>query len=200
MANICSFNDCKNTLYAKSLCTGHYSQLKRGQELHPIVVKGNSITKLPCSFAGCVNNQLAKKLCGAHWRQQSLGKELTVLSNQIPILDRLYKTITKTEYCWEWTGRVSGKNGYPQISLSGRQVMAHRVIFEELIRPLIPGETIDHLCRNRVCVNPEHLEAIPLRDNVKRMHAYRSLLTENTRLVDFIESLGYDSTTLKKRK
>ena len=200
MAKKCSYKECANLIYAKQVCSGHYSQLKRGQTLRPIVIKGNSVSKKPCSFTSCVNNQQAKGLCGAHWRQQHIGKELTKLSNQVSVIDRLERTIDKSEYCWNWTGRVSGKRGYPQISLSGRQVMAHRVVFEELVRPLEPGETIDHLCRNILCVNPEHLEAVPLRDNVKRMHAYRSLIAENSRLVDFIESLGYDSSNLKKRE
>lgn len=198
MANLCSYVECSNKSYAKKVCSGHYSQLKRGQELRPITIKGNDNSKQPCSFSGCVNKQQAKKLCGAHWRQQHIGKELTTLSNQISVIDRLNKNIVKTEYCWTWTGRVSGKYGYPQISLSGRQVMAHRVMFEEVIRPMDPGETIDHLCRNRICINPEHLEAIPLRDNVKRMHAYRSLILENKRLIAFIENLGYNSSTFKK--
>jgi len=200
MIEICSFNKCVNKKYARDVCSGHYSQLKRNQPLRPLTIKGNSVTSIPCSFPSCVNNQISKGLCGAHWRQQRLGKELTTLSNQVSILDRINKNIEKTEYCWSWNGRVSGKKGYPQISLSGKQVMVHRIIFEELVRVLEPGETIDHLCRNRLCVNPEHLEAIPLRDNVKRMHAYRSLLSENKRLVDFIESLGYDKNTLKKRE
>lgn len=200
MTKTCSFDKCINKVYAKKLCTGHYSQHKRGKVLKPLVVKGNSITKLPCSFPSCVNNQLAKGLCGAHWRQQRMGKELTVLNNQVSIMDRILSSTVKTNYCWNWEGRVSGKRGYPQISLSGKQVMVHRVVFEELVRELEPGETIDHLCRNRMCINPEHLEPMPLRDNVKRMHAYRSLLAENKRLVDFIESLGYDKNTLRKKE
>jgi hypothetical protein len=200
MVNLCSFIDCINNAYAKTLCSGHYSQKKRGTSLKPLVVKGNSITKIPCSFSGCVNNQVSKGLCGAHWRQQKLGKNLSILVNQIAVMDRVLASTEKTDSCWLWVGRISGKRGYPQISLSGRQVMVHRVVFEELVRALEPGETIDHLCRNRICINPEHLEAIPLRDNVKRMHAYRSLLIENKRLVDFIENLGYDGTTLKKKE
>jgi hypothetical protein len=200
MQNLCSFSGCNNAKYAKQVCSGHYSQIKRGQELRPIVIKTNNCSKKPCSFTGCVNTQQAKNLCGAHWRQQHLGKDLTVLQNQVSIMDRLNLNIEKTEYCWVWTGRLSGINKYPQISLSGRQVMVHRVVFEETFRLLEAGETIDHLCRNRVCVNPEHLEAVPLRDNVKRMHAYRSLIKENKKLVDFIELLGYDRHTLKKRE
>lgn len=74
--------------------------------------------------------------------------------------------------------------------------MVHRIVFEELVRSLIAGETLDHLCRNRICINPDHLEAVSLRENVKRMHAYRSLEKEIARLVDFVESLGYNSKTL----
>ena len=106
------------------------------------------------------------------------------------------KDVDKTEYCWIWKGRVGGKRPYPQISLAGKQKMVHRIVFEEVVEKLEPGDTIDHLCRNRFCVNPEHLEKVPLSANVKRMHAYRSLLEENKKLVAFIESLGYDAKNL----
>lgn len=194
----CYFNPCENNSYAKGLCSAHYSQQRRGNELKVIIIKSNS-SILPCSFDGCVNTQQARGLCGAHWRQQNVGRSLTKLRNQESILERIMPQIEKTSYCWIWQGRVGGTGKYPQISLGGRQTMVHRIIFEELIRPLIAGETIDHLCRNRLCVNPKHLEAIPLRDNVKRMHAYRSLQKEIDRLVDFIESFGYDSHTLQKK-
>lgn len=195
----CSFNSCENNSYAKGLCSGHYSQMRRGGELKPIVIRSNS-SSLPCSFNGCVNSQQAKGLCGAHWRQQNLGKPLAKLKNQESILERIMSQVEKTDYCWNWTGRTSGKNHrYGQISLGGRQTMVHRIVFEELVRPLEAGETLDHTCRNKLCCNPTHLEAIPLRENVKRMHAYRSLQREIDRLVDFVESLGYDSRTLTKK-
>lgn len=195
----CLFESCENNLYAKGLCSGHYSQQRRGKELHPIIIKSNS-SILPCSFEGCVNKQQAKGLCGAHWRQQHLGKTLSKLRNQESIIERINPQFEVIDGCWVWQGRVGGKQGYPQISLGGRQTMVHRIVFEELVRPLLAGETIDHLCRNRKCINPNHLEAIPLRDNVKRMHAYRSLQREVDRLVDFIESLGYDSRTLTRKE
>lgn len=199
MQNKCSFTGCLNKMYARKLCSGHYSQWKRKIPLRPIKVKSNQ-ANYKCSFQNCVNNAQAKKLCGAHWRQQRLGKPLKTLTNQVSILDRILPQVNKTSYCWEWTGRVSGKRKYPQISLSGKQVMVHRVVYEELVRPLSSVETLDHLCRNTACVNPEHLEPTTLRENVQRMHVYRRLIEENKRLVDFLESLGYDSQTLKPKE
>ena len=68
--------------------------------------------------------------------------------------------------CWLWMGGQGG--GYGRIRFEGRMVQAHRMIYEQ-IRGLVPlGMTMDHLCRNQVCVNPDHLEAVTNRVNVLR--------------------------------
>jgi len=200
MENKCILEYCVNKTYVKGLCSGHYTQNRRGKNFTPIIIRSNS-SLLPCMFDGCVNNQQAKGLCGAHWRQQNKGQNLETLRNQVSVIDRVMKNVNiDTESkCWNWTGRISGrKHGYPQISVGGKQTMVHRITYEELVRPLVPGETIDHLCRNPHCINPEHLEPISLRENVKRMHSYRSLQKEIDRLQKFIYSIGYDPQTLKK--
>lgn len=203
MTDKCILEYCNNSNYVKGLCSAHYTQKRRGQEFKPIIIKSNS-SILPCSFSDCVNTQQAKGLCGAHWRQQHLGKPLQKLQNQVSAMERINKNIKidkKTE-CWVWTGRKSGRKNkpYPQISIGGRQTMVHRITYEELVRPLEPGETIDHLCVNPLCVNPEHLEPVTLRENVKRMHAYKSLQKEIDRLQKFVYSLGYDPKTLLKKE
>lgn len=71
--------------------------------------------------------------------------------------------------CWEWTGTV-GLSGYArfQSRTTGGRRYAHRVAWE-IVRGQIPeGLQIDHLCRNRRCVNPEHLEPVTQRTNVLR--------------------------------
>lgn len=75
--------------------------------------------------------------------------------------------------CWNWTGHVSSK-GYARIRVRSGLVgpklfmRAHRFAYELLVGAIPDGLTLDHLCRNRRCVNPAHLEAVPDRINVLR--------------------------------
>lgn len=65
--------------------------------------------------------------------------------------------------CWRYQGYVR-RNGYGQ---HGHR-LAHRLAYELLVGPIPAGLTIDHLCRNRVCANPAHLEAVSNRENLMR--------------------------------
>ena len=69
--------------------------------------------------------------------------------------------------CWEWTAaRLS--DGYGQFWLQGKHVSAHRFAWRALVSSIPEGMTLDHLCRVRYCVNPAHLEAVSLRENILR--------------------------------
>lgn len=69
--------------------------------------------------------------------------------------------------CWIWTASVSTP-GYGQVYLSGRNRIAHRLVYELLVGPIPEGLNLDHLCRNRRCVNPAHLEPVTQRENLMR--------------------------------
>ena len=69
--------------------------------------------------------------------------------------------------CWLWIG-VRDRLGYGRRRFRGRLVMAHRVVWELEKSAVPPGMTLDHLCRNRSCVNPQHLQPVPHAVNVAR--------------------------------
>jgi hypothetical protein len=87
-----------------------------------------------------------------------------------PLIDRLFAMVDKTEECWNWTGGVA-KSGYGSINRGRRTegtVLVHRASWELLRGPIPDGLHIDHLCRNRRCVNPDHLEPVSPGENVLR--------------------------------
>lgn len=75
------------------------------------------------------------------------------------------------EECWTWLGATNDR-GYPRWGYgpSGAQVnvYAHRFSYETLIGPIPDGLTVDHLCRNIVCVNPAHMELVTKSENTRR--------------------------------
>ena len=72
--------------------------------------------------------------------------------------------------CWNWTG-CKDAGGYGRISVDNAGVVAHRVSYELHVGPIPDGLELDHLCRNRGCVNPEHLEPVTAQENMKRAKA-----------------------------
>lgn len=86
-----------------------------------------------------------------------------------PTIDRLLFWVREDENgCWIWQA-AKKDSGYGVIQVDGKLKYAHRVAYEEFVADIPDGLTIDHLCRNRACVNPfGHLEPVPHRVNILR--------------------------------
>ena len=82
-------------------------------------------------------------------------------------LIRLWSRVRKTDTCWNWTGSVTSE-GYGTISVNGKSAFTHRLAYEECYGPIPKDKQIDHLCRNRRCANPSHMEVVTSRENTLR--------------------------------
>jgi hypothetical protein len=90
------------------------------------------------------------------------------------LLDRLARRIEFHESgCWIWLGYPNKNTGYGYAMLDGKNRLAHRAVYEALVEPITVEMTLDHLCRVRLCVNPDHLEEVTLGENLRRARCYR---------------------------
>ena len=95
---------------------------------------------------------------------------------RIPLEVRFWRHVEKTDSCWLWIGNINYA-GYGTFHRTGRQQdgrhLAHRVCYEMLVGEIPKGMELDHLCRVRNCVRPDHLEAVTHNVNVQRAAAFR---------------------------
>ena len=86
--------------------------------------------------------------------------------------------------CWEWKGYTT-PHGYGRLTMNGKRQQAHRWAWELYALPEVKqGQSLDHLCRNRVCVNPDHLEIVSLSVNSLRGEGFYAQNARKTHCVN----------------
>jgi hypothetical protein len=88
-------------------------------------------------------------------------------TRQAPLADRFWAKVDKSGECWIWTGSKSS-NGYGNIGAgapSKKILSAHRLSYEMASGQTPEGLVIDHKCHQRACVRPDHLQAVPQKQN-----------------------------------
>lgn len=88
--------------------------------------------------------------------------------SKLTTIERFWKYTRKTDTCWEWIGAKTN-DGYGVIGLgSNKTACAHRFAYELYKGPIPPGMQADHLCFNRGCANPDHIEIVTPSVNLHR--------------------------------
>lgn len=127
-----------------------------------------------CSISDCHTPVRSWGWCNKHyerWRRH--GDPTGTLRNlDRTVAQRFWSKVRKTETCWLWTA-CRHPFGYGGFIVNGHKVRAHRWAYEDAYGPIPEGLELDHLCRNRACVRPEHLEVVTPLTNTQRANAAR---------------------------
>ena len=111
--------------------------------------------------------------------------------------DLFWSRVQKTDSCWLWSAGVN-KDGYGCVHRRPKRWLAH-VYAYTLTRGLVPeGLTLDHLCRVRNCVNPDHLEPVTLRENILRGENQAAINVRATRCVNGHEFTAANTRTSRR--
>jgi hypothetical protein len=87
----------------------------------------------------------------------------------LPLELRFWLRVDFGPYCWTWTGgRMGARKAYGCITVQRAPRAAHRWSYEFCVGPIPRGLQLDHLCRNTLCVNPDHLEPVTQQENNRR--------------------------------
>lgn len=127
-----------------------------------------------CTIEDCERATVARGWCGRHYqRWRTYGDPLfTKLPMKVDgtLEERFWAKVDAMGVCWEWQA-ATDRGGYGVFNPHGTIVRTHRFAWEMLVGPIPEGLHIDHLCRNRICCNPDHLEPVTPGENARRGYA-----------------------------
>ena len=124
----------------------------------------------PCVVAECahVGQIIGRGMCTKHYQRWRVHGDVHHLErNRGDRVAGFWLHVAKGEDCWEWTA-CRNRKGYGQYWDGSTVVPAQRFVYQLMVGPIPKGLDIDHLCNNKGCVNPAHLEPVDKVENNRR--------------------------------
>lgn len=113
-------------------------------------------------------------------------------------LEKILKMGKKSGDCIIWTGGLNTR-GYGVVHYNDKSKLAHRLIYEEIVGKIPQGLVLDHLCRNRACINPSHLEIVTNKENILRGVGIAAVNSKKTHCINGHELKGSNLRIKKGR-
>ena len=135
-----------------------------------------------CTVEGCDRRHNAHGLCMMHY-SRVLRKGTTEGRGWETTEERFWTKVDKSGQCWEWTANKS--SGYGYFYFDGTNAPAHRYSYQLANGPIPASTDIDHGCRNKLCVNPDHLRLASRKQNMENLPEVRSNNTSGFRGVSW---------------
>lgn len=131
---------------------------------------------------GITDSYASKLARGHYWRQE--GSEAPgPVTPRLPLEQRFWQKVEQSPDCWEWKA-YRDNCGYGRFKMGKSMRNAHAVAYELLVGEVPDGFELDHLCRNRGCVNPAHLEVVTHRTNTMRGVSPHALNAKKTHCIN----------------
>lgn len=148
-------------------------------------------SKNQCSIPECDSKVLARGWCSRHWQRWKRHGNPTAGGTARPTLSadvRFWAKVNKTPGCWLWVGLLND-SGYGLFSYHSKPLRAHRFAWTLLVGETGDGKQLDHRCRNRACVRPDHLREVTNKQNAEHT-GMRASNTSGYRGVTFSKLRG----------
>jgi hypothetical protein len=124
-----------------------------------------------CTVENCNRPVHGRGMCDLHYQRWRKANPDKVRRRPVDLTvdDRFWRQVEGGDFetCWLWTGRPANA-GYGKFVVRQKWYQAHRFAYERLIGPIPDGLDLDHLCRNRACVNPWHMDPVTRYVNSRR--------------------------------
>lgn len=180
----CAVDGCESGGYkTRGYCKRHYARLLRTGEVGAVEKQhAVSYAGMECAVDDCSEVPRSLGFCAAHYKRFRRWGDPLGSRPVTDVAERFWGKVNKfgpvpahrpgLGPCWIWTAGGISK-GYGSFDVSKvKKVLAHRWAYQQVYGSITEGLVIDHLCRNRRCVNPSHLEEVTNEENLRRGAGY----------------------------